>query len=215
MFFLKSDKHLEAVSKELYNDKYFSDIVFIVKNKSFYGHSSLILQHIDSLGDLLCGFCKDGHEQMVIFLPGVDEHFIETALAEFFLRGDPDKLRSILNAKSVKTERIHGEVLKDTCKYPMDMYKDGESMSVKEIKTEGTGKSQTDLELLIHDNFIETNEIDSDKDMIEIPIENDSDSIGLVSELEEPETTEPEFEMIEPRTSMDSYNEYSSRSNEF
>ena len=107
MFFLKSDKHLEAVSKELYNDKYFSDIVFIVNKKSFYGHSSLILQHIDSLCDLLCGFCKDGHEQMLIFLPGVEEHFIETALAEFYLRGDPDKLRSILNVKSVKTKRNH------------------------------------------------------------------------------------------------------------
>ena len=54
MIYLKYDEHLFNIAKDLYEDDKFSDITFITDNGSFYGHSSLIFQHIPSLSDLVC-----------------------------------------------------------------------------------------------------------------------------------------------------------------
>jgi hypothetical protein len=134
MFSLKSDEHLLTIAKELYEDKYFSDIIFIVNNTSYYGHSSLIFQHVDTLANLCCDICKYGHDKIVIFLPGVEEEFLEIALLEFYLRGDPVKLRSIFNVTSVKTETIQSDVSKDTDEFPIEIYNDSASSIDSEIK---------------------------------------------------------------------------------
>ena len=90
MFSLKSDKHLFKMSK----DKQFYDIIFVTNGSSFYGHSGLIFYHIPWLLELVCQGCRTGHQNIVISLYEVKP--------EFYLNGDPYKLKKVLNLNNLE-----------------------------------------------------------------------------------------------------------------
>jgi hypothetical protein len=104
MFFLKSDDHLFKVRKELYEDDTNSDLTLVAEGSTFHGHSQLIFHHVPGLSKLVCDGCKNTHEKTVIFLTGVKQEFVEIALLEFYIKGDPTKLRSVLNLGSESSE---------------------------------------------------------------------------------------------------------------
>ena len=104
MFFLKSDEHLFKIRKELYEDATFSDLTLVADGATFHGHSHLIFQQLPGLARLVCDGCKYAHDKTVIYLPGVKQEFIEIALLEFYIKGDPTKLRSVLNVGSEASE---------------------------------------------------------------------------------------------------------------
>ena len=88
MFQLKSTDHVFKLTKELYEDDVFSDLILVTEDSTFYAHSQLVFQHIENLSHLICEGCKAGHEKIVIFLPEVRQEFLEIALLEFYLKGD-------------------------------------------------------------------------------------------------------------------------------
>ena len=78
MIQLKYDDHLFSISKNLFDDEYFSDIVFITNTRIFHGHLSLLLSHMPSLANLLCEGCMANHEKIVIFLPEIGQDAMAT-----------------------------------------------------------------------------------------------------------------------------------------
>ena len=95
MFHLKSDEHIVAIVKDLYHDLKYANIIFIVNEKSYKAHAPLVLHHIEALLNLKCDQCND-HEDIVIILSDVEEKDIEEALYEFYVGGNPEKLRALI-----------------------------------------------------------------------------------------------------------------------
>ena len=105
MFYLKSEEHLVNIGKSLYEDKIFSDLLFITDGATFHAHSSLLFSYLPSLTDLVCDGYKYGHHDLVFFLPGVHKNSMELALQDFYTRCDPTKLAVILNVRDVPTQQ--------------------------------------------------------------------------------------------------------------
>ena len=102
MFSLKSDEHLFKMSKDLYQDKQFYDLICVTNGSSFYGHSGLIFYHIPWLLDLVYQGCRTGHQNIVVSLSEVKPELMEIALQEFYLNGDPYKLKNVLNLNNLE-----------------------------------------------------------------------------------------------------------------
>ena len=111
MIQLKYDEHLLSIKKELLGDKDFSDDVFFTKQGIFHGHFSLILQQIPSLATLVCEACIANHQKIVFFLPEMGPDALSTALLEFYLKGDVDKLESILGVDIIFYNNIYGSCM--------------------------------------------------------------------------------------------------------
>ena len=124
MFFLKSDEHLLKIGKELYEDDTFSDLTFVTEGSTFHGHSSLIFSQLPALAELVCHGCKYGHQKMVIILPGVDPNIMETALMEFYIKGDLTNLGSILNVIDVQTQQNISRISENTNDIDTSMHSD-------------------------------------------------------------------------------------------
>jgi len=102
MLLLKSSDHFFRIGKDLFEEDRFSDILFITDTATFYSHSQLLVHHVQLLSTLICSQCRYGHQQIVVFLPGVQAEFMEIALMEFYLKGDSTKLNLIINANSAE-----------------------------------------------------------------------------------------------------------------
>ena len=148
MFFLKSDEHLFKIRKELYEDATFSDLTLVAEGATFHGHSHLILQQVPGLAMLVCDGCKYAHEKTVIYLPGVKQEFIEIALLEFYIKGDPTKLRSVLNVGSEPSEM---NTTKDTDKVETknvyDQALELSNANVEYVKEQQKRKRKTQIHL--------------------------------------------------------------------
>ena len=107
---LRSELHFFNMSKSLFEDEIFSDIIYVTDSVWMYGHSSLIFHQIPSLEDVVCDKFKQGHDQLHIFLPDVKAETLETALLQLYLKGDAEYLKDILEVQKVDVkEENHNE----------------------------------------------------------------------------------------------------------
>jgi len=135
MIQLKYDDHLFSISKNLFDDEYFSDIVFITKTRTFHGHLSLLLSHIPSLANLLCVSCMGNHEKIVIFLPDVGQDAMATALVEFYLKGGVARLKAILGEGNLDNE-------------PAQLEKEEDNRDDTEISNDVSDNEITDVQIV-------------------------------------------------------------------
>ena len=66
------------------------------KNSLFYGHFSLMVQHLPLLATLVCEGCIKSHQKIIISLPEIEPEFVETSLLEFYFKGEFGKLKDII-----------------------------------------------------------------------------------------------------------------------
>jgi hypothetical protein len=182
---LRYDEHLLSKRKELLDDKDFSDTVLITKKGIFHGHFSLFLQQIPSLAKLVCEGCIANHEKIVIFLPEVGPSELSIALVEFYMKGDVDKLETILGVVNVNKQPVQREISKDTEKYVTGselhntkQYNSKEichSLSEDEILNVNNANADTTNEVLL----IDTSKVKNENNALESNQNRSSDENGL------------------------------------
>ena len=68
--------------------------------KVFHAHLSLLLPHIPVLASLVCQGCLDSHSKVVNFIPGIQQQLFSSALEEFYLGGQTDRLKKIIEGNN-------------------------------------------------------------------------------------------------------------------
>ena len=91
-FNFKSAVHHANMARELSVDKHSTDVFYVTTEKVFHAHLSLLLPHIPVLASLVCQGCLDSHSKVVTFIPGIQQQVFSTALEEFYLGDQTDRL---------------------------------------------------------------------------------------------------------------------------
>ena len=102
MSVLKLNDNFFRMRKQLLADETTSDVIFRTERASFFGHSHLLLPHLELLSSLLCDSCRYSHEKIVIIFPDVESEFVEEGLVDFYLKGDITKLNLLFSVEDVK-----------------------------------------------------------------------------------------------------------------
>jgi hypothetical protein len=179
MFYLKSDDHILNIRKLLYEDDEYSDLSLVCEGSTFHCHSSLILQQVPTLTELLCQGCQAGHINIVIFLPGVMAELVEVALLEFYIKSDPTKLRSVLNVSSVT---LHGNVI-DVSKDTDKLHTQLNVSSVTTTKYNGTETSEdTEKVYTLMDESNNSSYIDKAENNISTTTEDNDGVLTILTE---------------------------------
>ena len=108
MSYLNLNDHFLAIRKQILVDEESGDVVFRTGNKSFFGHSQVLLHHLEFLSSLVCDPCVNAHEKIVIVVPDVEEELLDMGLRELYIGGDSTQLKIILEAP---TENYSSESL--------------------------------------------------------------------------------------------------------
>ena len=134
----------------------------------------------------MCEGCRTGHEKLVIFLPQVRPEVLEIALLQFYLKGDAEKLKDILDVTNVNTQAVKKETLADTEIYESNIdHEQNNSVGniIEEMNTNEKHIKNEDSEN--NTKYMDTENCTGDKDSVSEKEEDDGNPYNIEEEVVE------------------------------